>query len=46
MLLPPRSRRRASGQFEDKINRLKAAKGQMYARAKIDLFKTRVMVPA
>jgi transposase len=36
----------SSGQVEGKINRLKAIKRQMYGRAKIDLFKARIMAPA
>ncbi len=36
----------SSGQVEGKVNRLKAIKRQMYAHAKINLLKARVMAPA
>ena len=36
----------SSGQVEGSVNRLKSIKRQMYGRAKIDLLKARVMVPA
>lgn len=36
----------SNGQVEGKINRLKTIKRQMYARAKIDLLKARLMAPA
>jgi transposase len=36
----------SSGQVEDKVNRLKVIKRQMYGRAKIELLKARVMAPA
>ena len=36
----------SNGQTEGQITRLKLIKRQMYGRAKIDLLKARVMVPA
>jgi len=36
----------SSGQVEGNVNRLKSIKRQMYGRAKLDLFKARIMAPA